>query len=139
MSLPTIKLTQGIHAIHVFYRIDRVRWAQLSPTESARARGQVEKLCAENAHACQPSVRVYANISGKADLAVFILAAELAQAGQIHRDFEACFPPGTLVPVFNYLSVTELTEYMPSDEDNAKTLEQEKLQPGTEAYEKRAA
>ncbi|MFN7138996.1 MAG: chlorite dismutase family protein, partial [Limisphaerales bacterium] len=55
------------------------------------------------------------------------------------RDLEACFPPGTLVPVFNYLSVTELTEYMPTEEDNLKMLEQEKLQPGTEAYEKRLA
>lgn len=139
MSLPVTKLNAGIHAIHLFYRIDRVRWAQLSPAESARALGHLEKVCAENAHACQPSVRTYANISGKADLAFFILAAELAQAGQIHRDIEACFPPGTLVPVYTYLSVTELTEYMPTDEDNLRTVEQEKLQPGTEQYDKRLA
>lgn len=138
MSLPVIKLSQGIHAIHVFYRVDRIRWAQLSPVESARARGSLEKLCAENANACQPSIRSYANICGKADLSFFILAADLAQAGQIHRDLENCFPPGTLVPVYNYFSVTELTEYMPTDEDNAKMLEGENLQPGTEQYEKRA-
>src|SRR5688500_11925709 len=122
--IPVIKLNQGIHAIHLFYRIDRVRWAQLSPAESMCARGNLEKLCAENANACQPNLRTYANISGKADLSFFILAAELAQAGQIHRDLEACFPAGTLVPVYNYFSVTELTEYMPTDEDNLKILEQ---------------
>jgi peroxiredoxin len=139
MPLPSVKLTNGIHAIHVFYRIDRIRWAQLSPVESARARGNLEKLCAENANVCQPSLRSYANISGKADLVFFILAAELTQAAQIQRDLEACFPPGTLLPVFNYLSVTELSEYMSTEEDNAKILEQEKLQPGTEQYDKRAA
>src|SRR4029450_4891315 len=52
---------------------------------------------------------------------------------------ENCFPAGTLIPVFSYLSVTELSEYMSSKEDNAKTVEQEKLEPGTEAYEKRLA
>jgi chlorite dismutase len=139
MALPSVKLSQGIHAIHAFYRIDRSAWAKLSPEETIRARGSLEKICAENANACQPSVRTYANISGKADVVFFILAADLGRAAQIHRDVEACFPAGTLLPVFNYLSVTELTEYMPTDEDNAKMLEQEKLQPGTEQYEKRAA
>jgi len=139
MSLPVVKLTHGIHAIHVLYRIDRVRWAQLSSAESARALGNLEKLCAENASVSQPSLRTYTNISGKADFTFFISAVELTQASQIHRDLEACFPPGTLIPVYNYFSVTELSEYMSTDEDNLKTLEQEKLQPGTEPYEKRAA
>lgn len=139
MPLPTVKLNQGIHAIHLFYRIDRLRWAQLSPEESRSAREKLEALCAANANPSSPSLRTYANVGGKADLAFFILAPELGQAGQIHRDLEACFPPGTLVPVYHYLSVTELTEYMPTDEDNLKMLEQEKLQPGTEEYEKRLA
>ena len=137
MALPSVKLTQGIHAIHLFYRIDRAQWSLLSPTESARACGQLEKLCSDNANACQPSLRTYANISGKSDLVFFILAAEAGQAAQIHRDIEACFPPGTLVPTYSYFSVTELTEYMPTDEDNAKILEQEKLEPGSEQHTKR--
>jgi chlorite dismutase len=69
-----------------------------------------------------------------------LYAADLVQIGRMHRDLEACFPPGALKKVYSYLSVTELTEYMPTDEDNRRLLaEQEKLQPGTEAYEKRLA
>ena len=55
------------------------------------------------------------------------------------RELESIFPVGTLTRVFSYLSVTELSEYMPTEEDNKKTLEQEKLTPGTETYDKRAA
>lgn len=139
MSFPTVKLDRGIHAIHLFYRIDRVRWAQLSPADTATTRERLEKLCAANSNPSHPRLTTYTNIGGKADLVFFILAAELAQAGQIHRDLEACFPPGTLIPVFNYFSVTELTEYMPTDEDNLKILEQEKLQPGGEQYNQRLA
>ncbi len=137
MSLPIVKLTQGIHAIHLFYRIDRLRWSQVSSAESQKTRERLEALCAANANVSSPNVRTYSNVSGKADLVFFILAPELGQAGQIHRDIEACFPAGTLIPVFNYLSVTELTEYMPKEEDNAKILEEEKLEPGSEIYEKR--
>lgn len=136
---PVIKLDRGIHVMHLFYRIDRARWSQLPEGESARILARLEKICADTASASHPHLRSFANVGGKADLVFFLLAADLAALGQLHRDLENGFPPGALVPVYSYLSVTELTEYMPTDEDNLKTLEQEKLQPGTEAYEKRAA
>jgi chlorite dismutase len=67
------------------------------------------------------------------------LTSDLAQLAQLHRELECGFAPGTLTRVFSYLSVTELSEYMPTEEDNKKMLEQEKLEPGTEAFEKRRA
>jgi len=69
-----------------------------------------------------------------------IYAKELGQAAQIHRDLEAAFPPGVLEKVYSYLSVTELSEYMTTDEENRQRLiTQEKLQPDTEAFAARLA
>ena len=138
LSLPPIKLDRGLHVMHLFYRVDRVRWAQLSAADSAQARERLEKLCAAHAAASHPRLATYANVGNKADLAFFLLAAELGQVAQMHRDLEACFAPGTLRPVFSYLSVTELSEYMPTEDDHHRALvEEEKLQPGSAAYEKR--
>lgn len=138
MSLPIVKLDRGIHAMHLFYRINRVRWAQLSAGESQIVREKLEKLCAANANVSHPQLRSYANVGGKADVSFFLLAAELAQISQLHRDLENCFPPGTLIPIFNYLSVTELSEYTTSDEENQQMLiREEKLEPGSEQFEKR--
>lgn len=139
MNLPTVKLDNGLHVMHLFYRVDRVRWSQQPAGESERTRVRVESLMAANAAVSHPLIRSYANVGGKADFAFFLIAAELGQLGQMHRDLENCFPPGTLVPVYSYLSVTELSEYMSTDADNLKTLEDEKLQAGTEVYEKRLA
>lgn len=140
MPLPPVKLNQGIHVMHLFYRIDRVRGAQLPAGESSRTRERLEALSAANAASSHPRLTTYANIGGKADLALILYAAELGQIGQLHRDLEACFPAGILQHVYSFLSVTELTDYMPTDEDNRQLLiEQEKLQPGTEAFEKRMA
>jgi chlorite dismutase len=67
-------------------------------------------------------------------------AAELGQISQMHRDLEHCFPPGTLVPAYCYLSVTELPEYVTTEEDMKQTLiHQEKLESGSDAFEKRLA
>jgi hydrogen peroxide-dependent heme synthase len=139
MQIPSVKLDRGIHVMHLFYRIDRVRWADLSAQQSAEVLRRLEALCTANAAPSNPRVVTYANVGGKADLAVMLYAAELAQVGQLHRDFEACFPSGILEKVYSYLSVTELTEYMPTEEDNRKMLEAEKLEPGSAAYEQRWA
>lgn len=132
MHLPEVKLNQGIHVMHLFYRIDRTRWVQGDGV------GKLEALCAVNKHPSHPRLVTYANVGGKADLAFLLQAAELGQIGQLHRDLEACFAPGTLVPVFSYLSVTELSEYMPTEDDNRQMLiQQEKLAPESEAFQAR--
>ncbi|HZM05747.1 MAG TPA: hydrogen peroxide-dependent heme synthase [Candidatus Saccharimonadales bacterium] len=137
-NLPVIKLDRGIHAMHLFYRIDRERWAQLSSGGARECLGRLETLCAANANPSHPRLTTYATIGGKADLAFFLLAAELAQLGQMHRDLEACFSPGVLTPIFSYVSVTELSEYMTTEEENRNMLvEQEKLVPESEPFNQR--
>jgi peroxiredoxin len=133
-----VKLTQGIHVMHLFYRIDRVRWSQLAPGQSAQALTKLEALCAANSAASHPRLATYANVGGKADLALMLYAAELAQIGQVHRDLESCFPAGTLTPVYTYLSVTELPEYVTTEDDMKQMLiHQEKIEPGSAAFTKR--
>src|SRR5690242_9192700 len=134
MTMPTVKLNQGLHVMHLFYRVSRTRW------EAGSALGKLEALCAVNKQPSHPRLVTYANVSGKADLAFMLQAAELGQVAQMHRDLEACFPAGTLEPVFSYLSVTELSEYMPTEEDNKQMLiNQEKLAPESEAFAARMA
>ena len=139
-NLPPIKLDRGIHAMHLFYRADRERWARLPAGESGQCRARLEQLCAANANPSHPRLTTYANVGAKADFAFFLLAAGLEEIAQMHRDLEACFPPAGLQRVFSYLSVTELTEYMTTEEDDRRHLvEQEKLNPESEDFRNRMA
>jgi len=132
-NLPVITLDRGIHALHLFYHLDRRHLAQ--PEQSL---ARLEALCAANAQPSHPRLTTYVTVGGKADLAFFLLAAELGEISKMHRDLEDCFPPGALKRVFSYLSVTELSEYMSTEDDHRRTLiEEEKLTLGSEAFEKR--
>lgn len=137
MPIPTIKLTRGIHVLHLFYRLDRVAWNALGDAESKLTLARVEKLVAANSAASNPRLVTYVNVGGKADLAFIIYAAELATLSQIQRQLEACFPAGTLQPGYTFLSVTELPEYVTTEEDLVRSLQHEGLQPGTDAYNQR--
>jgi chlorite dismutase len=140
MSLPMIKLNQGIHVMHLFYRVDQARWSQLPTGEAARACDRLTALCAANNQPSHPRLTCYANVGNKADLAFMLQHLTLDGVAAMHRDLAACFPPGVLQPVFSYLSVTELTEYMPTLEDaRTRLIRQENLEAGTETFEKRLA
>lgn len=140
MSLPEVKLSMGIHVMHLFYNIDRERWSQLGDGESKATLERVEALVAANNNACQPRIATYATVGGRADIAFILYAADGVKLAQMHRELEAAFPAGSLQRVYHYLSITELSEYASTEEDYKQMLIRgEKLEPGTEAFEKRFA
>src|SRR5262249_13231461 len=95
-TLPAVELDRGIHVMHLFYHVDRARWAQLPAGESAQVRSRLETLCAANRAPSHPRLATYANIGGKADCAFMLYAADLVLLGRMHRELESCFPSGAL-------------------------------------------
>ncbi len=137
MTIPSVKLTQGIHVLHLFHRIDRAHWNALPAAESAAALARLEALCKRHPGPAAPRVMTFANVGGKADLAFMVFAAELQQLSAMQRDVELAFPAGALQPVYSYLSVTELPEYVTTDDDLKRMIQhgEKKLQPGTPEFE----
>jgi hydrogen peroxide-dependent heme synthase len=135
MAIPSVKLTKGIHVLHLFYRVNRACWQGLN--QSAVTLAKVEELLKANTAPSNPRITSYANIGGKADLVFMLTAAELGQIGQMHRDLEACFPAGTIETTYTFLSITELPDYVTSEEDMKQSLIAEKIEPGTEVFETR--
>ena len=137
MATPSVKLAQGIHVLHLFYRIDRRRWSELPGPASAEAQAQLEALCTRLPGPAHPRLLTYANLGGKADLAFVLFAAELQNLGAWQHELEACFPPGTLLPTYSFLSVTELPEYVTTDEDLRRMLQsgEKKLTLGSPEFE----
>lgn len=138
MSLPVVKLREGIHVMHLFYKIDRLRWASLPGDASATSLKQLSSLMAANPGPCAPRLVSYAGLGAKSDLGFILYAKEAGELAQLHRALEACFLPGTLIQVYSFLSITELSEYGSTEEDYKQMLIRgEKLEPGTPAFEER--
>src|SRR5688572_16617510 len=137
MNLPAVKLDQGIHVMHLFYSIHRKRWAELPNGESAKILKRVESRAEKNNAPSHPKLRIYTVVGAKADIAFILFGAELGVLTQMHRDLEHSFPAGTLVREYSYFSVTELSEYMTTEEDNRAILAAETFDDSA-AFEKRA-
>ncbi len=137
MPIPSIKLSQGIHVCHLFFCIDRSRWTGLTAEEAAAARTRLEAVIAANPGPAAPRVLTFATVGGKADVAFMLFAKELQELSALQRSVELAFPPGTLIPVYTYLSVTELPEYVTTDDDLKRMLQhgERKLLPETPEFD----
>ncbi|HAB16318.1 MAG TPA: chlorite dismutase family protein [Verrucomicrobiota bacterium] len=134
-----IPLSRGVHVAHLFFRVDRVRWQALPAGESSSTLHRLGKICEANPGPGAPRIMTFAGVGGKADLAFLLFATELQQLGALQRDVELAFPAGTLVPAYSYLSVTELPEYVATDDDLKAILARDAVVPGHPQFEERFA
>lgn len=141
MPIPSVKLVQGIHVMHLYFHLDRARWGALHADESAAARDRLDAIVKKYPGPAHPRVMSFAGVGGKADVGFLLFAAELQQISAMQREIELAFPPGTLRPAYSYLSVTELPEYVTTDDDLQRMIEhgERKLKPGTPEFDQALA
>lgn len=135
-----VTLEEGWHVLHLFYRLDRGRWAGIASRERANASNDFAKLVQDANREKDTSLFCYSVVGTRADIGIMLLAPELHRANAIQHQIANAFPAGALQPVASFFSVTELSEYMTSEEEFIKQMvEQEKLQPESDAFKARLA
>ena len=102
----------GWGVLHLFYRVDRARHSA-EPGGAKRILDAVEALEADGHQVLMSSV-----LGHKADLAIMALGPDLARL----QAFQAELAAAPLVPEWSYVSLTELSEYMSTEEGERARL-----------------
>jgi len=103
--------SEGWGVLHLFYRLDRDRAAE--PGGAKVVLEAIEALEADGHQAL-----VSANLGHKADLGIMALGPDLARL----QAFQSELGAAPLVPAWSYLSLTELSEYMSTEDDERARL-----------------
>ncbi len=124
----------GWHCSHLFYRFDRLRLKSLSTAEIAAGRARFAELL-DPAQATAPMRLQTSIVSGhKADFALMLLDPDPLALDAVHQRLLGS-PLGVAVePVYSYVSLTEVSEYVPSIEQYAQRLVAEGETEGSEAF-----
>ncbi len=131
----SLKPAEGWHCSHLYYRFDRPRLAGLTAAELAQGAKQFCQAldpAAEGAPArLQSSV-----VSGhKADFGLMILDADPLVIDSVHQRLMTGPFGVALDPTYSFVSVTEVSEYVPSVEQYGKRLVEEGEDPTGPAYQ----
>ena len=105
----------GWGVLHLFYRVDRVR-AEVDPGAAKRVVDAVASLEADGHH-----VLVFAVLGHKADLGFMAYGPDLARLHAFQQELLA----GPLLPDYSYVSLTELSEYSATEDDERTRLRED--------------
>jgi chlorite dismutase len=107
--------SSGWGVLHLYFRVDRAR-AEQEPGAGKRIVDAVASLEADGHQAL-----VFAVLGHKADLGVMALGPDLARLQAFQQELLA----GPLLPEYSFVSLTELSEYSMTEDDERTRLREE--------------
>lgn len=129
----SLRPLEGWHCGHFFYRFDRSRLAGLSSEAVARGRRALSELLTPDGSGTA-RLQVSAVSGHKADLAVLALDADPLAVDAVHQRIMASALGPALEPTYSFVSLTEVSEYLPTVEQYAERLRAEGEDSAGPAY-----
>jgi chlorite dismutase len=135
----SISPAEGWHCSHLYYRFDRQVLRELSPDELRTGREQfiatLTPTTGETDSADVPSrIQVSITSGHKADFGLMLLDANPLVIDAVHQRLMSSPLGHALVPTYSFVSVTEVSEYVPTVEAYGRRLVEEGEQLDSPAY-----
>src|SRR6185369_17246985 len=122
---PSLELTQGWHCSHLYYRFDRGVIAALSP-DKLKA-GREELIAILNPEGSGATARLQTSVvsGNKADFGLMLMDASPLKIEGVNQQLLASTLGPALIPTYSFISVTEISEYVPTIEQYSQRLKDE--------------
>lgn len=114
---------EGWHCLHLFYRIEYGQWQLLRREEQNAAKTTLSALVQEVRATESTQLLTLAIVTPKADLGFMLVTPDLHVANKIEKQLSLSLGGDMLTPVYSYLSLTEESEYITTEEEYLQTLE----------------
>ncbi len=119
----TLVPEEGWHCLHLFYQIEHEQWQSLNREEQNAAKTNLASLVQEIRAMNSTQLLTLSVVTPKADLGFMLITPDLQIANKIDKRLSLSLGPDVLNPIYSYLSLTEESEYITTEEEYAETLE----------------
>ena len=116
---------EGWHCLHIFYRIEHGQWQLLNRAEQTEAKTNLTSLVQEVRAMHSTQLLTLSMVTPKADLGFMLITPDLQNANTMEKRLSLSLGPDILTPVYSYLSLTEESEYITSEEEYMESLDSE--------------
>src|SRR5712672_3510035 len=121
----TLVPEEGWHCLHLFYRIEYGQWQLLSRDEQTAAKTNLSSLVQEVRAMDSTQLLTLGVVTPKADVGFMLITPDLQNANKIEKQLSLSLGADALTPVYSYLSLTEESEYITTDEEYVASLDPE--------------
>ena len=131
---PTIRMAEGWHCLHVYYRVDPVALAGLDASARSEGREQLIEALNPQRDGAPERLQVSAVSGHRADLGLMLLDADPLKLDAVHQAVRGSRLGSALQPTYSFVSITEVSEYVPTEEQYAEQLRADGMSPDDPAY-----
>ena len=132
---PTPNMSEGWHCLHIYYRIEQVVLQSLTEAERAEGRAElIQVLNPEGDHA--PERMQVLSVSGhEADFGLILMDPDPLKIDAVTQMVRSTKIGSAFEAVYSFVSITEVSEYVPSVEQYSERLQREGDGPDDPAYQ----
>src|SRR4029077_8421794 len=111
------------HCLHLFYQVQYGQLQLLIRDEQNAAKTNLSSLVQEVRAMESTQLLTLSMVTPKADVGFMLITPDLHNANKIEKQLSLSLGADVLTPVYSYLSLTEESEYITTEDDYAQTLE----------------
>lgn len=132
---PTIQTHEGWHCLHLYYRVNQRELNTLGESGRGGGREEVAHLLDPQREGAPQRMQTSVVSGHKADLALMLMDPDPLILDAVPQAIRNS-PLGTVLePAYSFVSITEISEYVPTVEQYAEKLKQEGTDPSDPAFE----
>ncbi|MGE5193580.1 MAG: hydrogen peroxide-dependent heme synthase [Deltaproteobacteria bacterium] len=133
-SEPTIKMHDGWHCLHLYYRVCQSALVQLNENQRAAGREELVRLLGPDRPGAPVRVQTSVVSGHKADLALLVMDPDPLVIDSVRQSIRNSPLGAALVPTYSFVSITEVSEYVPTVEQYGERLKAEGADPASPAF-----
>ncbi|MCA9058413.1 MAG: heme-dependent peroxidase [Planctomycetaceae bacterium] len=128
-------MSEGWHCLHIYYKVDQAALMALAPEDRAHGRAEVCEILDPTGEWVPDRMQTSVVSGHRADLALMMMDANPLKIDAVTQRIRASRLGTVLVPTYSFVSITEVSEYVPSVEQYAERLQREGTGPDDPAFE----
>jgi len=130
----SLRPEQGWHCAHLFYQFDRGALGRMGAAQIAQGRLEFSAVLAAGADGGPARLQTSIVSGQKADFGLLMLDPDPLVIDSVHQRLRASHLGAAILPAYSFISLTEVSEYVPTVEQYGQRLVAEGVGEGSEAY-----
>lgn len=131
---PTIRMHDGWHCLHLYYRICQSSLSTLSDVQRAAGREELVRLLDPTRPGAPTRLQTSVVSGHKADLSLLLMDPDPLAIDSVRQSIRTSPLGAALVPAYSFVSITEVSEYVLTVEQYGERLKAEGADPASPAY-----
>jgi peroxiredoxin len=136
---PSVTLPEGWHCTHIYYRFDRGQLSGLTTAELDQGCQDLKAALDPNGEGAPTRLQTSIVSGHKADFGLMLMDPDPLVIDQVHQRMASTPLGSALESTYSFVSVTEISEYVPSLEQYGERLVAEGEDKQGDAYEAKMA